>query len=107
MSKLKIDNKIFIPISELNDTYEFWRGSRFRQYGIGLNVNSPEEDYYEYMLCEIPGNRDEMLLTCCEGYKSGCALAYVKTIEDKTKFKVDAKAIKYSMGEENIYFKKE
>ena len=73
------------------------------QYEIGLNVSRKEDDYYEYMLAEIPGERDYMLLTCVEGYKSGSALAFVKTASDKSKFVITGKAIKYSMGTENVY----
>lgn len=59
------------------------------------------------MLAEIPGERDFMLLTCVEGYKSGSALALVKTLEDKSKFIVTGKAIKYSMGVKKTYQKEE
>ncbi|MDO5981272.1 hypothetical protein [Flavivirga spongiicola] len=91
------------PLKEIEDKLEFWKGTRFRQYQMGLNVSEKEDDYYEYMLAEIPGERDFMLLTCVEGYESGSALALVKTSEDKTKFVITGKAIKYSMGIENTY----
>ena len=55
------------------------------------------------MLTEIPDDRDFMLLTCVEGFKSGSALALVKTSENKSKFIVDRRDIKYSMGIENTY----
>ncbi len=91
------------PLKEVGDELEFWKGTRFRQYQIGLNVTEKEDDYYEYMLTEIPGERDFMLLTCVKGHKSGSALALVKTSADKTKFVITGKAIKYSMGTENTY----
>lgn len=96
-----------IPLKDIEDEIEFWKGTRFRQYGIGLNVDNKNDDFYEYMFVEIPGKRESMLLTCVEGYKSGSALAYVKTLKDQTKFAVNGKAIKYSMGIENTYLKKE
>ena len=37
------------------------------------------------MLAGVPGESEYMLLTCVEGYKSGSALALVKTSEDKSK----------------------
>ena len=43
----------------------------FRQYEIGLNVENKEDDFYEYMLTEMPGESEYMLLICVEGYKSG------------------------------------
>lgn len=93
-------------LKEIKDETEFWKGTRFRQYEIGLNVSKKEDDYYEYMLAEIPGESDFMLLTCVEGYKSGSALALVKTSEDKSKLVITGKAIKYSMGIENTYLLK-
>ncbi len=92
-----------IPLKEIEDKLEFWKGTRFRHYQIGLNVNEEENNYYEYMLAEIPGERGFMLLTCVEGYKSGSALALVKTSDDKTKFVITGRALKYSMGIENTY----
>jgi hypothetical protein len=91
------------PLSDIEDDIEFWKGTRFRQYEIGLNVSRKEDDYYEYMLAEIPGKRDYMLLTCVKGYKSGSALALVKTASDTSKFIVTGKAIKYSMRTENTF----
>ena len=95
------------PLAEIPDDEEFWKGTRFRQYEIGLNVENKEDDFYEYMLAEVPGESEYMLLTCVEGSKSGSALALVKTSEDKSKFIVTSKAVKYSMGIENIYLIKE
>ena len=96
-----------IPLKRIKDEEEFWKGSRFRQYKIGLNLENKEDDFYEYMLTEIPGEKEYMVLTCVEGYKSGSTLALVKTLEDKSRFVVTAKAIKYSMGIENVYLKRE
>jgi len=96
-----------VPLEMIRDDQEFWRGTRFRQYGIGLNVENKAEDYYEYMLAEIPGEKDFMLLTCVEGYKSGCALSLVKILDDNSKIVVTGKAIKYSMGTKNTYLKEE
>jgi hypothetical protein len=96
-----------IAFEKIPNEQEFWKGTRFRQYEIGLNVENKEDDFHEYMLAEIPGEREYMLLTCVVGYKSGSALALVKTSDDKSKFIVLAKAIKYSMGIENIYLLQE
>jgi len=96
-----------IPLKEIDDGIEFWKGTRFRQYEISLNVDNKNDAFYEYMLVELPGEREFMLLTCVEGYKSGSTLTLVKTLEDQTKFTVNGKAIKYSMGIENTYLIKE
>lgn len=89
------------PISEINDKTKFYRGSRFRQYGIGLNVKNKEDDYYEYMLTIVLGEPDHLLLMCVEGYKSGSPLAYVKT--EPNEMYVTANSLKRSMGVENVY----
>ncbi|WP_179007811.1 hypothetical protein [Winogradskyella forsetii] len=89
------------PIIEIDDSREFYRGTRFRQYGIGLNVKRKDDDYYEYMLTIVPGESDYLLLTCVEGYKSGSPLALVKT--EANEMYVTAKSLKRSMGIENVY----
>lgn len=85
------------PLIQIHDEQEFWRGTRFRQYEVGLNVESKKDDYYEYMLAEIPGE-NYMLLTCVKGYKAGIALALVKMADDKSRRVVKGKAVKYAMG---------
>ena len=92
-----------IPLKDVKDDAEFWKGTRFRSYNVGMNVTNNEDDYYEYMLVEIPGGNEHMLLTCVQGYKSGSALALVKTALDKTKLIVDGKSIKKSLGIDESY----
>lgn len=92
-----------IPLASLPDDQEIYMGTRFRQYEIGLNVSRKEDDFYEYMLAQIPGKYDYMLLSCVEGPKSGYALALVKTSDIPGKFVVTGKAIKYSMGVEHTF----
>lgn len=45
-----------VPFKDILDTDEFWRGTRFRIYGIGLNVKDKIHDYYEYILAENPSD---------------------------------------------------
>lgn len=89
------------PISGIDDKTKFYRGTRFRQYEVGLNVSNPEDDYYEYMLTIVPGESEYLLLTCVEGYKAGNPLALVKT--EPNEWYVLATSIKRSMGIENVY----
>ena len=96
-----------IPIINIKDDDEFWRGTRFRIYNVGLNVKDKKDDYYEYMLAQIPGDREHFLLTNVVGYKSGAALALVKTSDDKTKIVVTGKAIKFSIGTDNTFLVKD
>ncbi len=92
-----------IPLIEIDDNKQFWKGTRFRVHGVGLNVENQADDYYEYMLAEIPGERDSMLITCVVGYKSGSALGFVKTSADKSQFSVSGKGLKEAVGTENVY----
>lgn len=94
-----------IPLIEIDSQHDFWRGDRFRQFGMGLNVPK-DEDYYEYMLADIPGDREHMLLTCVEGYKAGCALGFVKISNDDSKIVVKGKTIKEFMGTQNTFIVK-
>ncbi len=96
-----------IPINEINDEQEFWRGTRFRIYNVGLNVKDKKDDYYEYMLAQIPNDKEHFLLTNIVGYKSGAALGLVKISDDQNKIVVTAKEIKFFMGIEDVYFLKD
>ena len=96
-----------IPIKDIKDTDEFWRGTRFRLYNVGQNVKDKKDDYYEYMLAQIPGDNDHFLLTNVVGYKSGAALGLVKTSDDKSKIVVTGKEIKYFIGTEDTYLIKD
>ncbi len=92
-----------IPIKDIKDTDEFWSGTRFRIYNVGLNVKDKKDDYYEYMLAQIPGDNEHFLLTNVVGYKSGAALALIKTSDNKSKIVVTGKAIKFSIGTDNTF----
>ena len=91
-----------LPLIEIPDQQVFTSGMRFRVYQIGLNVADPADDYYEYMLAEIPGERNYMLLTNVKGPKAGNALALVET--DKHRFVVTGEALKYSLGTEATFW---
>lgn len=96
-----------VPLSTIDDHELFTRGMRFRIYHVGLNVKDKKDDYYEYMLADNPSEPEYMLLTNVVGYKAGSSLALVKTLDDKTKHAVNAKALKYSMGVEHTFWVKE
>ena len=92
-----------IKLTEVKDSDEFYLGSRFRIYNVGLNVSDESDDFYEYMLAEIPGEKEHMLLTNIVGHKSGNVLAYVKTKRESNSFVVTAKDVKFSIGTKNTY----
>ncbi len=96
-----------IPLTKVKDTDEFYKGTRFRIYNVGLNVKNKKDDFYEYMLVEIPGDDEYMLITNVVGYKSGSALALVEIKKNKRKIVVTGKSIKFSMGKENTFLLKD
>lgn len=94
--------RLLKPLSEIDDLEKLPIGTKFRQYGIGLNVVNPGEDYYEYMLAHNISDPEYVLLTCVEGYKSGRSLALVKAAPN-TPYAVLGSAMKYSMGTDRTY----
>ncbi len=72
---------------------------------MGLNVPTREDDYYEYMLTELPGDPNFMLLTCVEGHKAGTALALVEVDKERNRLTVTGRALKSSLGLENTYLR--
>jgi hypothetical protein len=96
-----------IPLGDTDDKAEFYKGTRFKIFNAGLNVKNQSDDFYEYMLCEISGDRNYMQLINITGYKSGAVLAHVKTKDDKTKLVVTGKAIKFSIGTDNTFLLEE
>jgi hypothetical protein len=92
-----------IALTDIPDDDEFFIGTRFRILNVGLNVADKKDDYYEYMLVEIPRDKKHMSLTNVEGHKSGSILALVKTKEDQSKFVTTGQALKFSMGTDNTY----
>lgn len=92
-----------IPLKDISDDHDFWRGTRFRIYNVGENVKDKSEDFYEYMLAQIPGDDKYFLATNVLGYKSGAALALVKISSDENKIVVKGKTLKASIGIEDTF----
>ncbi len=99
---MKLDQKL-IPLKDFRDDHEFWRGTRLRIYNVGQNVNDKNEDYYEYMLAQIPSDNEHFLITNVVGYKSGAAFGLVKISNDSKKVIVKAKALKSTLGLEDTF----
>lgn len=96
-------NYRLVALKDVQDTDEFWKGTRLRLYNVGLNVKSPKDDFYEYMLSEYPGDREQMLVICVEGYKSGSILASIPTPSGASKFVVTGKTLKHYLGIEHVF----
>lgn len=41
-----------VSLHEIAGDVEFYRGTRFRQYAVGLRGVAEQDDYYEYMLVD-------------------------------------------------------
>jgi hypothetical protein len=99
-------NTKLIALAEIDDDKEFWCGSIFRLYGVGMNVKEEKDDYYDYMLID---NHDEYMIlanvTRDKGrHKAGYVIANVKKLENVNRIVVTAKAMKYSFGIENTFW---
>ena len=96
-----------IPLVEVPDDREFWVGTRFRRFKVGMNVQDKTQDYYDYMLANVPGESDYMLVvnvTQDAGrYKAGGSMCMVKTLDGVNRFVVTGKALKASVGTDNIF----
>lgn len=91
-----------MPLLEILDNQIFYKGTRFRIYNVGLNVKDKTLDFHEYMLVELPGDENYMLLTCVDAYKSGSSLALVKKNEENGKT-VNGKSLKFSLGVKDTF----
>lgn len=98
--------KNLIPLSELDDNQEFYKGAKFRLYGVGLSQANPEEDYYDYML--IYDHSDHMTLanvTSDKGrHKAGSVICYVPLHKVEGRIVVSAAEMKRMFGIEKTFF---
>jgi hypothetical protein len=96
-----------LPLSNILDEHEFWAGTKIRIQGVGLHVNEPHEDYYDYMLALLPTHSERMILVNISSgagkAKAGlCHLAQPAIKEGKRQV-VLGKELKRMLGEENVY----
>ena len=93
-----------VPLADVPDEQDFWRGTRIRLFGVGLNVTDKAQDYYDYMLVEVPGEREWMLCTNVTRdagkNKAGASMCAVKTLDGVNRFVVTGKSLKFSVGTE-------
>lgn len=71
-------------LSEFDDKHQFSIGTFLRIYGVNdLAAKKEEDDYYEYMIADIPGDSEYKLITNVSRevtvFKSGYALTMAKT----------------------------
>ena len=103
-SKLKEIKRI--KLSEFDDKHQFPIGTYLRIYDVNdMAAKKEEDDYYEYMIADIPGDSEYKLITNVSRevtvFKSGYALAMAKTIEGTNW--ISAKELKRVVGEDKTY----
>jgi len=100
-----------IPLKDISDEHEFWKGSLFRLYEVGMNVKDKTEDFYEYMLVLDNSFPGYMILANSSREagraKRGYVMCHVKMLEGAKRHVVTGAAMKYSFGTELTYWVKE
>ncbi len=96
-----------IDIKSLDNDTLYSSGTIFRQYKVGMNVNTIHEDYYDYMLVDIPWELEHLLLVnvTTNNIKAGYTHCCVK-IDNNSGFRmVSVFNLKNAIGDDNIYLK--
>lgn len=93
-------------LSEFDDKHQFSIGTYLRIYGVNdLAAKEEKDDYYEYMIADIPGDSEYKLITNVSrevtAFKSRYALAMAKTTNDTNW--ISAKELKRVAGEDKTY----
>jgi hypothetical protein len=100
-----------IPLRDVPDDQEFWRGSLFRLYEVGMNVKDKTDDFYEYMLVLDNSFPGFMILANSSREagqaKRGAVICHVQLLEKADRAVVTGAAMKYSFGTEHTYWVKE
>ena len=52
----------FRDIQDFKEDEVFWPGTVIRFMNVGMNVQNAEEDYYDYMLINLPWDSTHLLL---------------------------------------------
>lgn len=77
-----------IKLTDIDETREFWSGTKLRKYKVGLNTPNADEDYYDYILAYAPWDKESMMLVnITEGIgknKSGSVYAGVLSVKLET-----------------------
>lgn len=97
--------KKLIPVADLKDDLEFYKGAKFRLYGVGMSRASEEEDYYDYML--IYDHDKHMILANVTSdlgkHKAGSVICHVQLHDAEGRIVVSAAEIKRMFGTEKTF----
>ena len=94
-----------IPLNDIADDVEFFRGKRFRKYQVGMLDIEEADDYYEYMLVDN-GDQHMLLINSSSAagiHKAGAVVCHVQKLDSVDRAIVTALAMKYSMGVANMF----
>ena len=97
-----------IPLSEIAGEVEFFRGTRFRLYKVGMSNVNEEDDFYEYMLVDDHDSHMLLVNSSSENgrIKAGNVVCYVQKMPNVNRAVVTAAAMQYSMGLANMFLVK-
>jgi hypothetical protein len=95
-----------IPLIEVEDDREFFKGERFRIYNVGIRNTTPETDYYEYML--VYDHSNHMLLANVTSEagrsKAGYVICHVQLANFPDRIVVSGKEIKRMLGTDKTFY---
>ena len=96
------------PISEIPETVEFWSGTKVRLMNVGLNVDKPEDDFYDCLLTSlgiVPNHFILVNITTAAGrHKAGyCHLSWVEQKANVNRMVTTAAAIQRALEGEEVY----
>ena len=92
--------KIPIKLSDIDKNLELWRGTKIRLMNDGTNLY-PEVEYYDYMLVQVPGDNDYMILVniTIDDYKEGAVFRKKAAIDHSlNKAVVKKAALREALG---------
>ncbi|MEP1032467.1 hypothetical protein [Ekhidna sp.] len=81
-------------LSEIDESKEFWRGTRIRLMNHG--DMHPDDKYFDYQLTELPGDTDHMILVNIteDSHKAGAVyFGLVPIIEESNKRVINIKTL--------------
>jgi len=93
-----------IPLNKINYRKEFWKGTKFRRYNVGLNVKDEQDNYFDYMLVYVGWEMYSLMLVNIteNSYDAGFVYGSVIPVDESLdRMVVRVKDLKAVFGEES------